>query len=79
MPVCLAIYLCCTSRLQVYIYVSYRLFLLTNILKNAAVPGQDPYKVGVNMAVMGCMGAILAAIGFCVTEFTGTPSMLPRI
>ena len=50
--------------MQVYVYISYRLFLLTNILKNAAVPGQDPFKVGVNFTVMLTMGVALVSAGW---------------
>eukprot|EP00951_Prasinocladus_malaysianus_P021589 scaffold178693_cov34-Prasinocladus_malaysianus.AAC.1 len=46
-----------------YVFVSYRLFLLTNILKQAAVPGRDAYKVAVNGAVMCVAGGCFLAAG----------------
>jgi hypothetical protein len=45
----------------VYIFTSYRLFQMTVILKTAAVPGRDNFKLAVNSAVMiGCGGALWA-------------------
>lgn len=62
---------------QVYIYISYRLFLLTNTLKVAAIPGRDSFKVGVNFAVMAFVASILLAVSYCVAPFVSGPPPLP--
>lgn len=52
----------------VYVYLSYRLFQLTNTLKNAAVPGRDSFKVSVNGVVMASVWAAFWAIGWMVAR-----------
>ena len=51
----------CTA---LYVYVSHRLFVLTNALKDAAVPHDDDRRLARNGALLGAMLAGGAALGF---------------
>jgi len=46
----------------VYVYVSYRLFLLTNVLRQAVIPAKAGAELVRNVVVMAaCTGALVSA------------------
>uniref|UniRef100_A0A061S981 Acetyltransferase-related family protein n=1 Tax=Tetraselmis sp. GSL018 TaxID=582737 RepID=A0A061S981_9CHLO len=51
----------------VYVYVSHRFFQLTNTLKQAAIPGRDTFKVGVNCFVIAVTGVLLWTAGLMIS------------
>ena len=55
--------------MQVYVFVSHRLFLLTNKLKIVAIPGKDRLKVVVNLFAMFFCGLCFWIFGLSVSAF----------
>ncbi len=51
----------CTA---VYVFLSFRLFNLTNDLKNVAIPGKDPALLVRNGGIMLLGGCVLYAAGW---------------
>ena len=51
----------CTA---VYVFVSFRLFMLTGDLKNVAIPGKDPALLVRNGGIMLLGGLVLYAAGW---------------
>ncbi len=47
-----------------YVYVSYRLFELTNALKNALVPHDNNYQLLRNAIMMAVAGGVIYATSF---------------
>lgn len=50
----------CTA---LYVFLSHRLFMLTNDLKNVAIPGKDANLLWRNAGIMLVAGAGLCAVG----------------
>lgn len=47
-----------------YVFISHRLFLLTNALKDAFIPHDDNRLLARNLAMLAVSGAAAAAMGF---------------
>lgn len=50
----------------VYVYISHRLFELTNALKDAFIPHDDNRTLGRNLLLMGALAAGAGAAGWVV-------------
>lgn len=55
----------CTA---VYVFVSYRLFFLTNALKNVAIPGKEMGLLWRNGAIMAVAAAVSSLSACCITS-----------
>ena len=57
----------CTA---LYLFLSHRLFMLTNDLKNVAIPGKDATLLWRNAGIMLTAGACLYAAGAVLLKFS---------
>ena len=48
----------------VYVFVSHRLFLLTNVLKDAFIPHDDNRLLARNLILLAAAGVACTAVGF---------------